>query len=172
MLRSVPLLAAIALTSCVTGAHGDRHPATTVAVRFSGGYAICIGLCPDFETQVQSTGLVMSRNRVTKRASRFRVGPSKVKEFVARLDALRPMHDQKADKECAQVTLENGSPDPLSMAKPDDIEIRWIERGTQVRLTACYANAAIRKPLQQALRDLGVDPWSGSHIDASGAWIP
>lgn len=173
MLRRAHLFAVIALTCCVAGAPGDRKAGTSVAIHVSGGYAICLGLCPYFETQVRSDGLVISRHHFAKKSSRFRVDQSKVSEFMARMDALRPVRDHAADRECAQVTLENGSPDPLSMAKPDDIEIRWIEGGRRsVRLTACFANAGITKPLQQALRDLGVDPWSGSHIDSNGARLP
>ena len=97
-------------------------------------------------------------------AIRFHVQPKKLTQFRSELDAVRPVGDLALDASCKQAHLPDGSPDPLSTPSSDDIEVRWVEAGRSDRLTACADNRLLRGKVQDALRSLGVDPYSGKPL--------
>jgi hypothetical protein len=142
-----------------------------VIIRFRHPYAICAGVCPQFQLEISASGdVVRGSPEPTGRhqfrsntAVRFHVLPAKLKQFRYELDPLRPHGARALDSTCDQAKHQDGSRDPLSMARPDDIEVRWVDaRGTD-RLTSC-AYGRLKAELQSALRRLGVDPYSGKPL--------
>jgi hypothetical protein len=77
-------------------------------------------------------------------------------QFRSELDVLRPHGNVGLDAACKQPKLPDGSPDPVSRPQPDDLEVRWVERGHTDRLTS-GAYGPLRGELQSALGTLGVD---------------
>jgi hypothetical protein len=142
-----------------SGAAGSDE---TVLIRFRASYGICLGLCPDFETRVGPGGWVVSHNLHRRDVHRFRVSPSHLGSFRAILESLRPRGEIRLDAECEHVRLADGTLDPLHDPRPDDLEVRWIGAHVSARLTACdYTHLATRRTIENAMRVLGVDPYSG-----------
>jgi hypothetical protein len=143
----------------------------TILIRFRHPYAICAGVCPQYQLEIQPTGEVKRSTAypsnhdevLSNPTIHFRVLTAMLRQFQDELDAFRPSGDLPLDTACVQAKREDGSIDPLSEAKPDDIEVRWINRRKTVRLTSCAGNS-LRGRLQSALRNLGIDPYSGAPL--------
>jgi len=134
----------------------------TVVIRFRTSYAVCFGLCPDFETRISPRGEVVSHNLHRRDVHRFHFASARLGSFRAILDTLRPIGEHRLDAECTPGPMADGTPDPLDHPRPDDLEVRWIGLNASARLTACgYTHLAVRRTIQNALRVLGVDPFSG-----------
>lgn len=155
--RSAILLA----TACCASAAAAQAP-DAIVIRFRPSYGICAGLCPYFEIEVLAEGYVRTLGLADGTISRFDAKPRDVRRFTELMDRLRPAQDRQVDKTCERATLEGGSPDPLSWPRPDDIDVRWYSPGGVTRLTACASNQELRTALQDALRALGADPFSGA----------
>jgi len=135
---------------------------------------ICAGACPNYQIEISNNGDVVRGNPApetndrghlySNAAIRFHVQPKKLTQFRSELDAVRPVGDLALDASCKQAHLPDGSPDPLSTPSSDDIEVRWVEAGRSDRLTACADNRPLRGKVQDALRSLGVDPYSGKPL--------
>ena len=141
-----------------------------VIIRFRPPAMICAGVCPDYQIEIFANGDVVRGNPkpdptgrddlYANTVIRFRVPLAKLDQFRAELDMVRPLGNRALDTICAQPKLPDGSPDPISTPKPDDLEVRWVEGPHTDRLTSC-AYGPLRGALESALRTLGVDPYSG-----------
>jgi hypothetical protein len=148
---------------CATTA--SALPFDTIVVRFRHPAAVCAGVCPSFEIEVHAQGHVESRGIRLEAPSHFDAKPADLERFTELMAELRPETDRRIDESCEQAKREDGSPDPLSTPRPDDIEVRWYAPDGFVRLTACASDRELRTALQRALRALGADPYTGVKAD-------
>jgi hypothetical protein len=107
-------------------------------------YAVCAGVCPDYEIIVSADGRVIVKQRGTE--ERFLVSRAEAAEFRAKLQPFRPVGERRDPLVCAH---ENA---PLVM-KVREIEIRWSGSNNPSRLFACDnpASAGLKEALRQAL---------------------
>ena len=154
-------------TARLCGHSAEAVTDETVVIRFRISYPICVGLCPDFETRISPSGSAVSHNLHRRDVHRIRVTPRQLGSFRAILDTLRPIGERRLDAQCQPATIADGSPDPLDHPRPDDLEVRWIGPRTSARLTACgRTHPAMRQTIENAMRVLGVDPYTGAPYSA------
>ena len=121
-----------------------------VFVRYRHTYPFCAGFCPSFEMQVGSDGEITTHDLLTSNIFHGHAKPENLRQFRAVLDDLRPTADRRADEDCVPAKRQDGSPDSLDNPKPDDIELRWLENGKSVSLTACWSNQPINMAIIKA----------------------
>jgi hypothetical protein len=159
----------LSLIALPTDARQQVASGTTIIVRFRHPYVVCAGVCPQFQLKILPSGDVVRgsphppdvHDILSNVVTRFRVPAAKLRQLQRDLNALRPVGNWALDATCNQAKQRDGSPDPLSIAKPDDIEVRWIDSRRDDRLTGCAYGGWLRPKLENALRSLGIDPYSG-----------
>ncbi|HEX5184578.1 MAG TPA: hypothetical protein VFW19_15690 [Allosphingosinicella sp.] len=159
-LRRVVL--ALALVSGFAGTAGARPAAEAILVRFRFPYAVCAGVCPNFEMKISPRGDVVTRSFFGHAVYRFRATPARLEAFRQALDPLRPAGKKRLDDKCG-ARQEDGTPDPLAVdPRPDDFELDWTGGRSEARLTGCaFGHWPIRKAVYDALRALGANPFFG-----------
>jgi hypothetical protein len=169
------LIASALLT--LAASHAEARQAALVSgnviIRFRHPAMICAGVCPNYQIAIFANGDVVRGNPAAQATDwhhihsnaviSFHVLPAKLRQFRSELDVLRPHGNAALDAVCNQTRLPDGSPDPISTAQPDDVEVRWIEGGHTDRLMSC-AYGPLRAELESALRRLGIDPYSGKQL--------
>jgi hypothetical protein len=159
----LPLLAISASWPAAARTDGGQ----TVSVRFKPSYAICAGVCPWFEAQVDPRGGVtirqfaISEEReevIVSEITSFLASPAQAAAFRTMLEPLRPTADREADAHCAQALQQDGTPDPLDQPRKDDVLIVWRSGARSTRLTACLDNQAVHGAVQRAVAALGLYP--------------
>src|SRR4051794_29352446 len=117
----LPLLALWAAAPAVA----QTEIGETVSVRVRPSYAICAGLCPWFEAQVDLQGRVtvrqfaISEEReevIVSEISSFLAPAQRAAAFRAALEPLRPPANREADAHCARALQEDGAPDALDQS--------------------------------------------------------
>jgi hypothetical protein len=154
---------AFALACGVAGAADARRPGVeTILVRFRFPYAICAGVCPNFEMKVSPRGEVGTRDLFRRETYRFRATPAHLEAFRRALSALRPAGENRLDSKW-EAKQPDGTSDPLALdPRPDDFEVRWTGGRSEARLTGCaFGHWPTRAAVQAALRALGADPFFG-----------
>jgi hypothetical protein len=148
-------LAFVVATLAVYAAAAQGAARETIIVRFRPPNGLCVGVCPNFEMRVSPQGRVVTRDTWSGRIERFDIDLQRLAAFRDVLIQLRPLGERREDETCEQA-LHDGKADALDDPRPDDIEVRWIDRAEPGRLTACARNMAVRRVVQDALRALGV----------------
>ena len=161
MISNLARLAIVMVTTCSASA-ATAQAFDAIVVRFRPPYGVCAGVCPNFETEILAEGYVRTRSFSSEQVYYFDAKPRDLQRFAELMEELRPSEDRKIDEACERATLEGGSPDPLSWPRGDDIEVRWYTPTGFIRLTACAGDEQLRTTLQDALRALGADPYSGA----------
>jgi hypothetical protein len=88
---------------------------------------------------------------------RFKAKDANYVRFQNLMERLKLLDHPQLDVTCERGTLQDGSPDPLSDPKPDDIEMIWTDSQGTIRVTGCPSNTLLRVALQGAVNVLGAD---------------
>jgi hypothetical protein len=160
MARSNCLLAVglFLLSGCAT--HSIRPVDEAITVSRRPWFAICAGVCPDYDVTVWSDGRVKTVRRhldVPDEVNQFRVSRHRAATFGQIVAPLRNLASQTASVPCAHNVSKEEAPLVMNVA---EIEIRWPD----ARITAC-ANESGAAALGAIKRSLEVvrlreDGWS------------
>lgn len=148
------LVGLVLVTGCVSTFPAGR-PSTTVSRRL--WYAICTGICPNYDVTVWADGRVLvvrrSANPDSRRdeVERFRVSSAEAAEFQRRLLPFRPAGQLPEPLVCyhADVRAEEA---PLVL-KVREVEINWSDPDHPARLVACdnASGQGLTEAIRQAL---------------------
>ena len=162
--------ALLVLSATTQAREPSRHGGGNIIIRFRHPAAICAGVCPNYQIEIFANGDVVRGNPkreptdgdhfYSNSVIHFHVPPTKLAQFRAELDKVRLRSNRALDTICRQAKLPDGSADPASTPRPDDLKVRWVEGHQTDQLTSC-TYGPLRGELESALRTLGVDPYSG-----------
>jgi hypothetical protein len=154
------LLLIAAMTAVAPPAHAeDTGPIITIRFRFPG--PICTGACANFEMRIDPNGQAVTRSLfVGGGTTRFTVDETSRYRFQNLMEILKRGGNRRLDAACA-----DRDPDHLWDAKPDDLEMKWIDAEGTIRVTGCNSNNILKAALVGALDVLGIDPILGIKRD-------
>lgn len=130
-----------------------RMASETITISRRPWFAICAGLCPNYDVTVSKNGEVAARIRSAGErdaVTRYRVSRSDVARFRGILQPLKPRAFHLTRPSCDHaVTAEER---PL-LLRVSEIEIRWGNAGSRQRLMACdnERDQQIRQTIERAL---------------------
>lgn len=173
MFRLLAGAIAVAFAMAVAAPAAGKARDDVIVARMRHPYAFCAGSCPHFEMKVAPDGSVVSHDPdgdPDGTTYRYRVSTRQLERFRHRLARLRPRGLRQMDKRCEQATLSDGSADPLSDPRPDDVEVRWIGPRSEARVTSCVdTHRRTRRSIERAVRGLGAELLTGNRADSAPA---
>jgi len=165
MSRRARILVSLIALAAINAAPPPASPIETMKISRRHPFALCTGLCPNYDLQVRADGRIDLRRLSFDGADefrQFRVSERKAAEFYHRIDALRPADGRDVDEANCAETL---PPDQAqSHIDVKEIEIVWVTAQSAQHLEGCQTAARI-ETLGDALRIVGLRP-DGSHIGA------
>jgi hypothetical protein len=159
------LLLLAASGSVAPTAHSKQDDRVAITIRFRFPGAICAGLCPNFETQVDQDGNVTAQSLWPEgKTTHFKVKEKDFLSFYFLVSELRYLQHPQLDAACERPISGDSNLDQLYDPKPDDIEMTLTDWQGTVRVTGCASNQLLEFSLHGALEVLGVDPYSGEKL--------
>jgi hypothetical protein len=160
--RSAAFIGLLVLSGCASpgtqasgGAYGD-----TITVSRRPWFAICAGLCPNYDVTVQADGRLWSVRHaydVPDRVSSARISSAALARFRSILAPYRPAPEAGEPSACRH---EASAQTQELIVEAREIDVKWSGAGTSAHLIACDTpeNAALRGAIAEALRAVHLDP--------------
>jgi hypothetical protein len=156
MHRRAPFLVSLVALATIGAAPLPNPAIETIKVSVRFPFAVCTGVCPNYDLQVRADGRVELRRLSFDGADeyrRFRVSDRKAAEFFHRLDTLRPAGGGEPRETHCGAGL---SPDEARLhIDVKELEIVWIDAQRAQHLEECET-AERMDTLGDALRAVGL----------------
>lgn len=157
LLRRAALVGLALLSACASTR--APLPGETVTVSRRPWFAVCTGVCPNYDVTVEPDGRAQSVLHAFDRSAEvvpLRISRERRARFHNILAPFRPAGRQPAPAVCDHGV---DAQEARLVVKAKEIEITWSGAGGSARLIACDTpeNAALRKAIDAALLSLGLD---------------
>ena len=152
-IRHCTLFWLLALTGCASIPPHAPEDAITVSRR--GWFAICVGICPEYDVTVQGGGRVWAVRRsygAPDWVIPLRLSPARAARFRAILEPYRPARGDPEDLQC----VHDVPPEEAQLVmKVTEFEIKWSDGR---HLIACDTpdNRPLRDAIDEALKSVGL----------------